>query len=269
MISRKFLQGMRYFRSFIALRHTDIILAGYPKSGSTWLRFLLCNIGSLLEWGGRKINFEILDKTMIGLSGNLLKPWSFTVIPRVIVTHLRYLHIFNKCPSILLIRDPRDATVVRFYYCKNLIKAPYKRSFPKFIRHPRYGLEAWFKHFLSWRKHANLIICYEAMRQNTYKEFKKILKFCKVNCPDKIILSAIERSGLSSIRKIEETKGMPGFKPSFRFTNYGDVGLWHEWFSDADLEYLNFLQKKYNINLYMSEDAALYFPSEKNPSFGL
>jgi len=46
----KFLRAIKYIRSFVALRHTDIILAAYPKSGSTWLRFLLCNVGSLLEW---------------------------------------------------------------------------------------------------------------------------------------------------------------------------------------------------------------------------
>ena len=248
---RKFLQAMRYFRSFLALQHTDIILAAYPKSGSTWLRFMLCNVGSLLEWDGKKIDFEILNKTMIGLSGNLLKPWNFKRIPRVIVTHLRYLPVFNKCSSILLIRDPRDVMVVYFHYVKHLqgVK-PFKGNFHEFIRHPKLGLKAWFKHYLSWKRHAGLMVTYEALRKNTYKELQKILHFLKVTCPENVIVEAIARSSLSSIRKIEENKGLSGGKlTGIRFTDYSEEGIWHSWFDNSDLEYLRTFKEKYKIEI--------------------
>jgi len=66
MMINKFLQIVRYIRGFMGLRKSDIILAAYPKSGSTWLRFLLCDVGSLLEWNGREVDFETLNKTMKG-----------------------------------------------------------------------------------------------------------------------------------------------------------------------------------------------------------
>jgi len=110
----------------------------------------------------------------------------------------------------------------------------YRGSNPTKDRHSKFGLEAWFKHFVSWKKHANLIVTYEAMRKNTYEEFQKVLHFLGVTCSDDVILSAIERASLSSVRKIEKTKGLTGGKlTAIRFTDYAKEGVWREWFTDS------------------------------------
>ena len=41
-----------YGAGILGLRAQDVILASFPKSGSTWVRFFLCNLVSLRYWEG-------------------------------------------------------------------------------------------------------------------------------------------------------------------------------------------------------------------------
>ena len=84
----------------LALRKDDFLLAGFPRSGSTWTRHVLCNLISLNEWSGREVE-AVLNETMPALgASNLFRPWPHSTIPRVIKTHHRYSPLFRNIPSI-------------------------------------------------------------------------------------------------------------------------------------------------------------------------
>lgn len=243
---------IRYIRGFIGLQRDDIILAAYPKSGSTWLRFLFCNIGSLLEWKGRAVDFEILNKTMLSLTGNILKPWAFTSIPRVIITHRPYIPIFRRNKSILLIRDSRDVMVSHFHYRKAIKSNPWEGTFSQFIRNRSFGLEAWCKHFLSWQKYYYLLVTYENLQKDTYNELQRVLNFLGLEFNEKVILEAIQRSSFSSVRAIEESRGLVGGNQLIegsRFTRDGSVGGWCKWFTKEDLNYFKSILIKNKIRI--------------------
>ena len=95
----------------VALRNGDVILAGFPRSGTTWTRHVLCNLISLNEWGGRDVE-PILDQTMPALgANNLFHAWRHSTMPRVVKTHHPYTRLFRSVPAVGLIRDPRAPPV--------------------------------------------------------------------------------------------------------------------------------------------------------------
>ena len=64
------------------LRKDDVILAAYPKTGSTWVRFMLCNLISLNEWNGKIVDFETLNDTLISFGqGRLTQEWPYRSLP--------------------------------------------------------------------------------------------------------------------------------------------------------------------------------------------
>ena len=171
----------------INLKNNDIILAAYPKTGSTWLRFMFCNPISIKEWDGRDIDFNILNKTMVSFGdGNLVKKWNHT-FPRIIKTHMKYKPIFRKNYTILMIRDPRDVMISYYHYLKakkNPVfhfkdvktKKEYKDTFTNFIEHNKCGFENFFHHYNSWKNSADIIIKYEDLKKQPIDEVNKILE---------------------------------------------------------------------------------------------
>ena len=57
----------------LALRNDDVILAAFPRSGSTWTRHVLCNLISLTELGGADVE-PMLDRTMPALGSERPAP---------------------------------------------------------------------------------------------------------------------------------------------------------------------------------------------------
>ena len=65
-----------YISDILNLNKSDVILAAFPKTGSTWVRFLFCNLIALLEWNNRSVDFNLLNDTMPYFGeGNLHKKW--------------------------------------------------------------------------------------------------------------------------------------------------------------------------------------------------
>ena len=153
----------------LALRKDDFLLAGFPRSGSTWTRHVLTNLISLNEWSGREVE-AVLNETMPALgASNLFRPWPHSTIPRVIKTHHRYSPLFRNIPSIGIVRDPRDVMVSRYHLIRDK-RDELRQPFGTFIRGRRHGLETWFRHYTSWRRR-RLALRYEDMLADPHREF--------------------------------------------------------------------------------------------------
>ena len=113
-------KSVSHLFGIVGIRNNDVLLASFPRSGNTWMRFLLCNLISLCEWDGKRVDFPLLNKTMpeFGVN-NLLDEWSHATIPRVIKTHKSFLPIFRNKRSVGIIRDPRDVMVSYYHYMKD------------------------------------------------------------------------------------------------------------------------------------------------------
>jgi hypothetical protein len=245
---------MRYAQGVAGLRAEDVLLASFPKSGNTWVKFIFGNVISLAEWNGRIVTWTLLDQTLpeLGLD-NLLKPWPHKSIPRVVKTHLGFYPLFRPKRSILLIRDPRDVMVSYYHHLTSKRIPVFEGAFRDFIRLERFGLTAWFRHFRSWQYRCTVMIQYEEMLGNDAGVFARLLDRLGILVPPDVVRLAVERSRFEKLRAIEKRYGLsdPGrMKEGFVYTRKGGSKNWQGVFSPEDQEYYDLLRKKFNFKLY-------------------
>jgi len=248
-------KNINIFKDCVNLEKEDIILAAFPKVGSSWLRLLFCNYLSMSELNGELIDWNKLDKIMPHFSkGELSKKWDYKVIPRIIKVHRDYFYfLFRERKAILQVRDPRDVMVSYFNFRKALKKGAYKHKLSDFIRDQHFGLPAFFRHFNSWKPHLNIIIKYETLLKNTNFEFTRLLKELNIPIKHDIIKDVCSRSSFKNMREIEKENGFTSkgkFKKEFYFMRRGMSNQYKNEFNKEDLNYYYKLKKLYNFNLY-------------------
>lgn len=245
----------RYVVGFLGLRREDVILSAFPRSGSTWLRFMLCNLISLREWNGRTVDFEILNDTMVELGvNNLLEEWEHLTLPRIVKTHRNYVPLFGRHLTIGLIRDPRDVMVSYYHYLSDNLDV-YSGTFADFIRDPHRGLQSWFQHYDSWRDHWALVVRYEDMKAGTFQEFSRVLASLSVDVPVDVMREAIRCSNIENVRSIEVASGEDLVDPNARFARSGQTAQWTSYFSEEDLHYCFELVNRYGTEVYVQTEA--------------
>lgn len=255
---------LNYARGLVNLRSNDIWLPSFPKTGSTWVRFLLCNTMLLTqEDEPTHVDFHVLDASMPALGHHsLLKPWPFEHFPRFVKTHQLYRGVLFARPrrTVYVIRDPRDVMVSYFHFQQAHTLRPFAGAFDEFIRHPKYGLEACLRHYDSWRHRITHLARYEALKQDTLQEFQNMLEAVGVHPSAQLIERAVERSEFSRVRKAQDTSGLSGkqrFKSTFKFARSGTTNQWPEYFSNEDLDLYASLRRKYRFEFYQDDHALL------------
>ena len=244
----------RYAKGLRGLRSSDVILVSYPKSGNTWVRFFLCNLVTQLEGDGAEVDFAKVDATMPELAvDDLERPWPFKLIPRVVKTHNPYWFAFSGKRSIYVIRDPRDVMVSHFHFVTGKTNAKWEGSFEEFIRHPKYGLENWFRHVQSWQRHWSLICYYEDLLADDITQFRRILVYLGTDVSDEVLRETVENSRFTSLKRVVEERGHTDpneWKPDHGFMRKGQSQDWINWFSEDDMAYFEELKVKYNLGFY-------------------
>lgn len=236
--------------SALFLRRDDVLLASFPRAGSTWLRLFLCNLISLSEWDGREVNRALMNATMPRLGhDNLFRSWQHATIPRVIRAHRDYSPVFGRIRSFGLLRDPRDVMVSFYHFTKDR-RGLHDEAFRGFIRDPKFGLEKWFKHYRSWRDQWELTLKYEDMLRDPEREFRRVLEFLGVRVAEDLWREAVARASFHESRKAERL-GSPAREAGALFFRQGSSGQWRTYFSDEDLAYYRELADRYQAAIYL------------------
>jgi hypothetical protein len=247
--------SLRYGAGILGLRDSDVILTSFPRSGSTWLRFILGNYLSLQELGGTKIDLMVLDDIMPALGRyNMLKPWSYSSIPRFVKTHWPYSRwLARPKASIQILRDPRDVMVSYFHFLRYHQWITIPDDFGLFIRHPKFGLPLFFAHYSSWQVRNPYIVRYEALKEDAYSAVAQMLESQLSSIDTHHLHEAIARSSLREMQNVERTSGISGparFSDQFRIVRSGSSRQWPEYFSDDDLDYYLELCKANDFTVY-------------------
>jgi hypothetical protein len=209
----------------------DVFLASYPRSGNTWMRFLLCEVLTG-DADFKNVGFLIPNVRRHAKGAPLLSGG------RLIKTHERYRREYKK--AIYFIRDPRDVAV-SYYEFDN----PTNKSLDDFVNLFVHGRS---NSFGSWQRHVQgwldspladsgdlLIIKYEDMRLNIEDTVGKALEFLGVSTKPGIIRQAIANNSLQRLRAKEQhalaagvsLAGQP-IRGGGRYIRNGSTGEWRE-----------------------------------------
>lgn len=230
------------------LRSSDVILGAFPKSGSTWFRFILGNLISLRELEGVEVNYHMINGPLVAAYDSHRFPTiSYSSIPRFVVTHLPYhRRRFGPYRTLHLSRNPGDTMVSFYEYAKaRTDKHRFRGTFSAFLRTPKRGVAAWCAHMKSWQSAAQASITYEDLQRDAPMAIASVFGVLGIELPPRPMLDrAVERSSFEAIRTVEEERGLDPrarghLADGFRFARRGIVGGWREAFTADDLQFLN------------------------------
>ena len=239
-ISRKpFKKKRNHFR----ILPDDTFLVAYPKSGITWVRFLIGNYTS-----GNQCGFENSHLIVPDIHYNL-EYCSSMKAPRIIKSHMQYTAEYPRV--IYLVRDGRDVAVSYYYHLKKYhgidINTGFSEFMQKFNRGEAGGFGLWSRHVTSWLDgncRDMLVIRFEDMKDDIEYWFGKILSFCGFTVDRKKLLDAIEHASLEKMKssetsQYESNELFAGSVKSIPFVRKGEKDQWKKYFNEEMLSEFN------------------------------
>lgn len=200
-------------------------LASYPKSGNTWVRFLLHHYlwgepGNSLELN-RRIPDLHRPAGRIDPSGDRI----FVKTHFLLHEKLPYLALTER--AIYIKRNPRDVLLSGMNYAKlenpgSFDDAAYARAFIEQGGDPAWigmGFGTWAAHAESWTATERFpvhVTSYEAMKSDTAAELRSMLEFVGESPDEERIERAVRLSDFARMREIERREKARGGESLFR-----------------------------------------------------
>ena len=209
----------------------DTYLVSYPRSGNTWIRYLIANIVS----PEKKWHLNNISEVVPDIYENDITKYKR---PRIIKSHEPYQKEYPKV--IYLYRDGRDLSIS--YYHLYQTAYDYTGSFTDFLNDMLSGnvyYGSWQEHIHSWmfRKHAIpfLAVQYENLCEKPVHVMQEISNFIGLNTDEKLISAAITNSTFEK-QKQDVISYSPHYSKGFRGGIKGGPGKWKEIFDDRLLD---------------------------------
>jgi hypothetical protein len=224
----------------VTIQKSDRFIVSYPKSGSTWMRFMVCSY--------------ILDAACDFMKGRDLIPDIHAdpdkvrklVNPRIIKSHCSYNEKYKKI--VYLVRDGRDVAVSLYFYNIKFKQILKDTSFSEFLttfnseKASLYG--SWHNHITSWldnKKDNILLMRYEDIKRSPSEELSKVITFLGLDdqADNERISRAVTYSSFDKMQQteIKQRQDIPTHKNSdfsINFIRKGQVGDYKNYFSTSD-----------------------------------
>ena len=224
---------------------SDVFLASYPRSGSTWLRFMLFEIltGQSSEFANVNAAFRPVGEHRHG------RPL-FVGEGRLIGTHEKYRHHYQH--AFYLVRDVRDVALSE--YAREQEAGFIRRDFTSYLRallegHNRHG--SWQSHVTSWL-HSPMaqrgelhVIRFDQLRNNTSETLANLVGFLGFEVSHEAIQNAITNNSVKKMREKEDRvhsgrasgkiprRPYKGSTEEGRFVRQGSIAGWRAHFTEA------------------------------------
>jgi hypothetical protein len=204
---------------------TDFIwVASFPKSGSTWMRFILSNL--LFKVGKDKDRVREMVPNIHDWEGPLKYDWKGAYPAK---THLAQHNLPERMhtrSAIYIIRNPLDVVDSSIAYLSSNDEEERQRVIDEFCRtgsiepwNTTLGYESWESNIASWtgesRDHPLLIMQYEDMLADPHENVGRVAHFLDVDVNDKRIEQVVKATSFSSMKKQEKKEVDAGAKGVF------------------------------------------------------
>jgi hypothetical protein len=186
----------------------DIFLVSYPKSGNTWIRFLIAN----LVYPEKIPDFSNINELLPDPEGMAKRRLARAPRPRILKSH----HCFDpRFPKVIyVVRDPRDVVLSEYYFDIKRRALPEDSPLPQFVsrflsgelNHP-YG--TWGENAATWFYARRgdprfLLVKYEALQSQPMEEMARIASFLGIAPAPERLTFAIEQSSADRMREMEK-----------------------------------------------------------------
>jgi len=214
----------------------DTFVISYPRSGSTWMRFLVAN----LLHPNETVTFANLDRLLPSTAQASRRLLKNTKRPRVIKSHNYYDHRYRKV--LYVVRDPRDVVLseYRFHLKNRYIEDgyPMDRFVSRFMAGDLGAYGSWRENVGSWLATrggtANfLLVRYEDMVADINREMTKVAVFFGIGEDRERIARAVERSSADHMRALEKKESdkwvvTKGLRKDIPFVGAATAGGWKQ-----------------------------------------
>ncbi len=151
---------------------SDIFISSFPKSGNTWIRFLIAN--SIREKYNiiKEVNFFTIQDIIPPITkynDSLNGPFGIREIPRIFTTHSRRNPFMKRI--IYISRNPNDVMISYYRYIKKYNRINSDLTIEEFIESRKYGIDNWISHTESYIKDPKRLFGDERMIHVRYEDF--------------------------------------------------------------------------------------------------
>jgi hypothetical protein len=204
-----YLLGRDRANRYFSVYPDDTFVVSYPRSGSTWSRFLIAN----LVFPDNEVSFANIDRFVPATASLSRRALARVPRPRIIKCHNYFDHRYNNV--IYIVRDPRDVVLseYRFVLKRRVIPDfyPIEQFVARFIKGEVNNYCSWRESVGTWMAARNgserfLLLRYEDMVSDTVAELGKVASFLKIKATPDRLERAVERSSSDRMRAMEQSQ---------------------------------------------------------------
>ena len=244
-----------------ASRQTDVYLVGHPKSGNTWLAYML----------GIVLNAEKHDEVTLANISQYVPNIHNHDEKIAEFNHLDSPRVFrNESPvfpdlypkTIYIVRDPRAVLLSYYHHSQHATKQPQRTLEVCIDEMLEYGcikswepaLMRWDTQVMQWLKRSESqpvkVIRYEDLVEDRRDNFKDVIDFAGISCDENLLSLAVEKGEFKSMQKDEMQHGAesyPGEKGSKGyFVRKGKIDSWKKEMSG---DIISKIENKYHATM--------------------
>ncbi|KAK5659319.1 hypothetical protein OQA88_1412 [Cercophora sp. LCS_1] len=233
----------------VTTRPTDVCFVSYPKSGSTWLSYILV----LLTQGSSPAGTTLRD-SLHWVESSWTYPRSAEDLekapsPRIFKSHMPYpmalggVPANNPCKYIYIARNPKDVCASYYYFesgksWSGYYKGPWDHWLDMFVK-GKVQRGDWFDHALSWWEHRDaeniLYLRFEDLKRDTRGQLARIAAFLGVDVSEEQLSEVEKKVGFDAMQTTEFS-ALKDVKEFNKFFRKGEIGSWKEYFTVAQSE---------------------------------
>jgi hypothetical protein len=235
------------------LRTTDVFLVGHPKSGNTWLAYMLAIVTQ--NDHKQRVNLSNVGDFIptIHNDDHRIAEYNHLSSPRIFRTEgPEYPEAYPK--TIYILRDPRSVLLSYYHHCVHdtgrtdwlisdfvdemITEGCIKSLEPHIIRWDK-QVEAWLERA---KRQPVIFIKYEDLKRDCRAILVELQNFIELDCDEGILDLAVERGNFSRMRNDEEKYGAESYpgekgKQGF-FVRKGKIDSWREEMPEEVIEYI-------------------------------
>ncbi len=205
-----------------SVRPTDTFVASYPKSGNTWLRFIIANLMTDdVEVTFRNIHDFVPEPEYAAYSLDAVRG------SRMIKTHWPYFSVFPR--FIYVVRDPRDVVVSHYFFS---VKHRWFRGTMEQFVSARQRFGDWGTHVRgaldeqARRPSDVLLLRYEDMLDDPHGAVERVASFLDFRASRKRVERVVDLTSFATLKRNERLHGGMYSASDEGFFRSGRTGQW-------------------------------------------